>query len=219
MLSCATILHALLAATLIVPATSALGADDNPFAKHGKLRVAKSGTYLEHTDGTPFFFLADTVWTGSALSTEEDWKFYLADRKKKGFTAIQFNCVSPWRTAADRSRRPHIVLDQGRQARPERSLLQATRCPTEGHQRLRSSRRASPGLGPQEGGRRLRSHRGASHHPREVRGRSALGMPIASSSSPAMLVTTHPRPHDGSESAARSSRTTPGCSSPRTRPA
>jgi hypothetical protein len=89
---------------LAVVATLALGspgsaADDNPFTKHGRLRVAKSSTHLEHADGTPFFFLADTVWTGPALSTDEDWALYLKDRKAKGFTAIQFNCVSPWRTA------------------------------------------------------------------------------------------------------------------------
>jgi hypothetical protein len=78
---------------------SAPAADDNPFARHGRLRVAKSGTYLEHADGTPFFFLADTAWTGPALSTEDDWAVYLKDRKAKGFTAVQFNAVSPWRTA------------------------------------------------------------------------------------------------------------------------
>ncbi len=72
---------------------------ENPFKKHGRIRVAKSGTHLEHTDGTPFFFLADTCWTGPALSSEKDWQTYLADRVKKGFTAIQFNMVSPWRTA------------------------------------------------------------------------------------------------------------------------
>ena len=92
-------LRALLGIALLVPATRAIGADDNPFTRHGKLRIAASGTHLEHTDGTPFFFLADTAWTGPALSTEADWANYLADRKKKGFTAIQFNCVSPWRTA------------------------------------------------------------------------------------------------------------------------
>ncbi|MCS6852953.1 MAG: glycoside hydrolase family 140 protein [Gemmataceae bacterium] len=79
--------------------TGAAVAADNPFAKHGRLRVAKSGTYLEHADGTPFFFLADTCWAGPALSTEEDWHKYLHDRVKKGFTAIQFNVVSPWRVA------------------------------------------------------------------------------------------------------------------------
>jgi uncharacterized protein DUF4038/collagenase-like protein with putative collagen-binding domain len=92
----------LAAAALLVlyVAGPAPAADENPFLQHGKLRVAKSGTHLEHTDGTPFFFLADTAWTGPALSTEEEWKYYLADRKKKGFTAIQFNAICPWRTAA-----------------------------------------------------------------------------------------------------------------------
>jgi hypothetical protein len=91
--------RAILAAFTFCLTTSTLAADDNPFTKHGRLRVGKTGTHLEHADGTPFFFLADTAWTGPALSTEAEWKEYLADRKKKGFTAIQFNCVSPWRTA------------------------------------------------------------------------------------------------------------------------
>ena len=72
---------------------------ETPFEKHGRIRVAKSGTHLEHADGVPFFFLADTCWTGPALSGEKGWDKYLADRKKKGFTAVQFNMVSPWRTA------------------------------------------------------------------------------------------------------------------------
>lgn len=84
--------------TLLVFASLAVAAD-TPFAKHGRIRVAKSGTHLEHADGTPFFFLADTCWTGPALSGEKDWEKYLADRVKKGFTAIQFNMASPWRCA------------------------------------------------------------------------------------------------------------------------
>ncbi|MBN9517323.1 DUF4038 domain-containing protein [bacterium] len=88
-----------LLALVFAPGFAAAADGDNPFTKHGRLRIAKTGTYLEHADGTPFFFLADTCWTGPALSTAEDWDFYLKDRKKKGFTAIQFNCVSPWRTA------------------------------------------------------------------------------------------------------------------------
>jgi hypothetical protein len=108
-------LRIVVAAVLLIPATSALGGDDNPFTKHGKLRVAKSATHLEHADGTPFFFLADTAWTGPALSAEADWKLYLADRKKKGFTAIQFNCVSPWRTApTDRDGRSSYSIQNGK---------------------------------------------------------------------------------------------------------
>src|SRR5262245_21075618 len=86
------------AATFALPGFAA--AQDNPFTAHGKLRVAKSGTYLEHADGTPPFLLADTACTGLALSTADEWQLYLRDRKQKGFTAIQFNAVSPWRTAA-----------------------------------------------------------------------------------------------------------------------
>jgi hypothetical protein len=89
----------LLSLLTVFAVTSVVTAADTPFAKHGRIRVAKSGTHLEHTDGTPFFFLADTCWTGPALSSEKDWDKYLADRVKKGFTAIQFNMASPWRTA------------------------------------------------------------------------------------------------------------------------
>lgn len=86
---------------VIAAALAALpgAAADDPFAAHGRLRVAASGTHLEHADGTPFFFLADTCWCGPALSGEADWDHYLADRRRKGFTAIQFNMVSPWRAA------------------------------------------------------------------------------------------------------------------------
>jgi hypothetical protein len=71
----------------------------NRFLRHGVLRVAESGTYLEHADGTPFFWLGDTVWTGPAFATLEDWKTYLSDRAAKKFSVIQYNIVCPWRTA------------------------------------------------------------------------------------------------------------------------
>ena len=86
-----------------------------PFDAHGRIRVAASGTHLEHADGTPFFFLADTCWTGPALSEEKDWDEYLADRRKKGFTAIQFNMASPWRCArTDAEGRPSYLLRDGK---------------------------------------------------------------------------------------------------------
>jgi len=72
----------------------------NRFIKHGALRVAETGTYLEHADGTPFFWLGDTVWTGPAFATIDDWKTYLGDRAAKKFSVIQYNMVCPWRTAA-----------------------------------------------------------------------------------------------------------------------
>lgn len=99
------------AVVLLIP----LVASANPFETHGKLQVSKSGTYLEHKDGTPFLVLADTCWTGPTLSTEKDWQIYLDDRKAKGFTAVQFNCVCPWRTApTDASGRASYEIKDGK---------------------------------------------------------------------------------------------------------
>lgn len=104
-----------LAAALVLALAPPAAADDNPFTKHGKLRVAKAGTHLEHADGTPFFFLADTVWTGPALSSEADWQTYLKDRKAKRFTAVQFNAICPWRTApTDADGRTAYTIENGK---------------------------------------------------------------------------------------------------------
>src|SRR5215217_5903326 len=65
-------------------------AGDNPLFRHGQIRVAPSGHYLEHDDGTPFFFLADTCWNGPHLAEPADWDRYLTDRAAKGFSAVIF---------------------------------------------------------------------------------------------------------------------------------
>ncbi|NMB11058.1 MAG: DUF4038 domain-containing protein [Firmicutes bacterium] len=70
-----------------------------PLLQRGRLRVGKNGSYLEHTDGTPFFYLADTAWNGILKSKPEDWDHYLSVRKEQGFTAVQ--CVlTHWRSFA-----------------------------------------------------------------------------------------------------------------------
>lgn len=82
----------------------------NRFLKHGPIRVAASGAHLEHADGTPFFWLGDTVWNGPMLSTKADWATFLQDRVAKHFTGIQFNSLAPWRTApTDREGRVAFV--------------------------------------------------------------------------------------------------------------
>ena len=69
----------------------------NSLLRHGPVRVASNGHFLQHADGTPFFWLGDTVWAGPALSTPKDWADYLDDRKSKHFSVIQFNALCPWR--------------------------------------------------------------------------------------------------------------------------
>jgi len=63
----------------------------NPLLQHGPVRVSADHTYLEHADGTPFFWLGDTWWMGfcKRLGWPEDFQRLTADRVQKGFTVVQ----------------------------------------------------------------------------------------------------------------------------------
>ena len=63
----------------------------NPLLKHGPLRVSDNGRFLQHADGTPFFWLGDTWWHGltKRFGWPEDVRALTADRVSKGFTVIQ----------------------------------------------------------------------------------------------------------------------------------
>lgn len=63
----------------------------NPLYRHGPLRIAEDHRHFEHTDGTPFFWLADTWWMGlvKRLKWPEDFQLLAADRQRKGFTVVQ----------------------------------------------------------------------------------------------------------------------------------
>ncbi|MDW7659260.1 MAG: DUF4038 domain-containing protein, partial [Bacillota bacterium] len=64
---------------------------DNPLYRHGAIGPAPNRRYLQHADGTPFFWLADTWWMG--LTTRLAWPAgfmqLTADRKTKGFNVVQ----------------------------------------------------------------------------------------------------------------------------------
>ncbi|MBC7327777.1 DUF4038 domain-containing protein [bacterium] len=64
---------------------------NNPLFRHGRIRPSQNKHYLEHIDGTPFFWLADTWWMGlcKRLSFPEEFSLLTADRVKKGFSVIQ----------------------------------------------------------------------------------------------------------------------------------
>jgi hypothetical protein len=63
----------------------------DPLLMHGGLQVAAGGHTLEHTDGTPFFWLADTWWMGlcQRLKWPGEFQQLAADRAAKGFSVIQ----------------------------------------------------------------------------------------------------------------------------------
>lgn len=64
---------------------------DHKLLRHGPLQVSPNRRYLEHLDGTPFFWLGDTWWMGlcQRWSWPEDFQRLTADRRAKGFTVIQ----------------------------------------------------------------------------------------------------------------------------------
>jgi hypothetical protein len=63
----------------------------NPLFANGPVKVASNKHYLEHYDGKPFFWLADSWWFGmSKRISYNDFCFLVNDRKQKGFSVIQF---------------------------------------------------------------------------------------------------------------------------------
>ena len=63
----------------------------NPLYKHGPLRVSANRRYLEHADGTPFFWLGDTWWLAmcNRLPYLDAFAELLDNRKQRGFSVIQ----------------------------------------------------------------------------------------------------------------------------------
>lgn len=72
------------------------------FDAHGPIRLSADHSHFEYADGQPFFWLADTAWNGCLLSSKDEWRYYLSERVRQGFTAVQW-VATPWRSApADR---------------------------------------------------------------------------------------------------------------------
>ena len=68
------------------------------FERHGPVRVSGNRRFLEHADGTPFFWLADTGWNAALLSTPEEWQDYAKERARQRFTAVQW-VTTQWRAS------------------------------------------------------------------------------------------------------------------------
>lgn len=53
------------------------------------LEISENGRFLLHSDGRPFFWLADTGWELFHRASREDARLYLDTRAEQGFTVIQ----------------------------------------------------------------------------------------------------------------------------------
>lgn len=56
---------------------------------HGRLEVSDNGRFFQHTDGTPFFWHADTAWLLLTRLSLDEAATYFEDRKTKGFNIAQ----------------------------------------------------------------------------------------------------------------------------------
>ncbi len=64
---------------------------DNPLLIHGPIVARPGERIFRHTDGTPFFWLADTWWMGlcNRLKWPAEFQRFALDRREQGFNAIQ----------------------------------------------------------------------------------------------------------------------------------
>ena len=66
-------------------------------AKHpwdnGKLKVSENHRYLQHDNGTPFFWLGDTGWLLPERLNRDEAEFYLTECSKRGYNVVQVQTI------------------------------------------------------------------------------------------------------------------------------
>ena len=72
--------------------TSTIG--QSRFHRHGPVRVALDKHHFEQADGTPFFWLADTVDNGARMADLKGWETYAVLRASQNFSVAQW-AVAP----------------------------------------------------------------------------------------------------------------------------
>lgn len=70
-----------------------LHAGEKPWV-HGDLRVSDNGLYLQHTDGTPFFWLGDTGWLLPQRLDRDEAQHYLEQTAREGFNVVQIQALN-----------------------------------------------------------------------------------------------------------------------------
>lgn len=84
---------------------------DNPITRHGFLRVGANQRTFEHNDGTPFFWMGDTVWAASAKAELSEWINYVEYRKRQGFNIVQLNSLPQHDASIPLNRMPFEIRD------------------------------------------------------------------------------------------------------------
>lgn len=60
---------------------------------NGKLRVSDNKRYLQHENGTPFFWLGETAWLLPSRSNRDEVDFFMSETKKNGYNVLQISTL------------------------------------------------------------------------------------------------------------------------------
>jgi hypothetical protein len=85
---------------------------------HGNIKVSDNGRFLQHADGTPFFYLGDTAWELFHRLNRQDADYYLTDRATKGFTVIQAVALAEFAGLSEPNAYGHLPLENLNPAQP-----------------------------------------------------------------------------------------------------
>ncbi|MDR1171950.1 MAG: glycoside hydrolase family 140 protein [Bacteroidales bacterium] len=111
------ILSSVLCISFLLPATAQWKGKPVDFS-HGQLQVSANRRFLQHADGTPFFYLGDTAWELFHRLDRESAEKYLTDRARKGFTVIQAVALAEFNGHTDPNAYGHLPLEDYDPARP-----------------------------------------------------------------------------------------------------
>ena len=60
---------------------------------NGKLQVSQNGRFLQHENGTPFFWLGETAWLLSSRLNRDEVGYYIGETAKNGYNVIQVSVL------------------------------------------------------------------------------------------------------------------------------
>lgn len=79
--------------TLVACVAMAAPQPDKPWS-HGKLRVSDNHLYLQHEDGTPFFWMGETGWLMPEKLDRTQVGFYLSRCAENGYNVVQVQTLN-----------------------------------------------------------------------------------------------------------------------------
>jgi len=81
---------------------------ENIFLTHGPIEISESGRFFQHQDGTPFFWLGESLWAVAQQATDIELNDYFEVRNRQGLSVVQFNTLLNWESTTPYRREPFI---------------------------------------------------------------------------------------------------------------